>query len=211
MITQTLRNLLIVHAKPRETWPPLEIAPELGFPRGALTEIYGSPSSGRTSLLHTALAAATAGEEVCALVDTSDAFDPESAAAAGVALDQLLWVRCGGNAEHALRVTDLLIQAGGFGLVAMDLGDTPPRTARRISLTSWYRLRRAIEHTRTSMVVLGLEPYARQCASLSLEARRGRTEWSRLFDGAVLHFEPRKPAGRCVSLAKMGQASACPK
>ncbi len=207
MIPQALRNLLIVHAKPHEAWSPLAIAPGLGFPRGALTEIYGSPSSGRTSLLHTALAAATAGEEVCALVDTSDAFDPESAVAGGVALGRLLWVRCGGNAEHALLVTDLLIQAGGFGLVAMDLGDTPTRTARRISLTSWYRLRRAIEHTRTSMVVLGLEPYARQCASLSLEARRGRTDWSRLYDGAVLHFESRKPAGRCVSLARTEAAA----
>jgi hypothetical protein len=198
---------LILKANPDETWDPLKIGQGLDFPRGAITEIHGGHSSGRTTLLHTALAAAAAAEEVCALVDTSDAFDPESAAGAGVALDRLLWVRCGGNAEHALRAADLLIQGGGFGLVAMDLGDTPPRTARRISLASWYRLRRAIEQTRTVMVVTGLEPYARQCATLSLEARRGRTEWSRLFEGAELHFERRKPAGRSFRLGRTGEAA----
>src|SRR5258708_2021842 len=106
--------------------------PALDFPCGAVTEIYGPPSSGRTTLLLSALAQATAREEFCALVDVDDAFDPASAAAAGVALERLLWVRCGGTAEHALKVTDLLVHGGGFGLVAMGLGDTPPETGRRI-------------------------------------------------------------------------------
>src|SRR5713101_253399 len=47
-----------------------------GLPRGCLTEIYGPASSGRTSLLHSILAEATAREEVCALVDSEDAFHP---------------------------------------------------------------------------------------------------------------------------------------
>ena len=58
---------------------------------------------------------------------------PLSAAAAGVRLDRLLWVRCAHNAEHALKAADLLIQGGGFGLVVMDLGDTPPAIARAAS------------------------------------------------------------------------------
>ena len=114
-----------------------------GLPRGCLTEICGPASSGRTSLMLAALAQATGREESCALVDASDAFDPVSAAAWGVALERVLWVRCGGHAEHALKATDLLVQGGGFGLVVMDLGDTPVATARRISMTSWFRLRRA--------------------------------------------------------------------
>src|SRR5579863_3511032 len=72
-----------------------------GLPRGCLTEIFGPASSGRTSLLVSILAAATGREEVCALVDAEDAFDPLSAAAAGVRLERLLWIRCGHNAEHA--------------------------------------------------------------------------------------------------------------
>ena len=66
-----------------------------GLPRGCLTEICGPASSGRTSVLLAALAAATRRQEVCALVDASDAFDPLSGAAAGVDFEKLLWVRCG--------------------------------------------------------------------------------------------------------------------
>src|SRR6267378_5240826 len=66
-----------------------------GLPRGCLTEICGTASSGRTSVLLLALARATQRGEVCALVDASDAFDPASAAAAGVEMSRLLWVRCG--------------------------------------------------------------------------------------------------------------------
>src|SRR5438128_10317205 len=65
-----------------------------GLPRGALTEIFGPDSSGRTSLLLSLLAQMTAREEACALVDSTDAFDPLSAEAAGVDLRRLLWVRC---------------------------------------------------------------------------------------------------------------------
>ena len=66
-----------------------------GLPRGCLSQICGAASSGRTSVLLAALAAATRREEVCALVDTTDALDAISAAAAGVDLERLLWVRCG--------------------------------------------------------------------------------------------------------------------
>jgi len=66
-----------------------------GLPRGCLTEICGPASSGRTTLLLAAVAAATRRGEFCAVVDASDALDPHSAAAAGVELERLLWVRCG--------------------------------------------------------------------------------------------------------------------
>ena len=149
-----------------------------GLPRGCLTEIFGPPSSGRASLLASVLAQATARQESCALVDAEDAFDPASAFAAGVALERLLWVRCGHNAEHALKAVDLLIQGGGFGVVALDLGDTPSETARRISLTSWFRLRRAVENTPTVLIAVARQPNARTCASLTLECARERVEWS---------------------------------
>ena len=66
-----------------------------GFPRGCLTEICGPASSGRTSVLLAALAASTRRAEVCALVDAGNTLDPHSAAAAGIDLEKLLWVRCG--------------------------------------------------------------------------------------------------------------------
>ncbi len=170
-----------------------------GIPRGAVTDVFGPASSGRTSLLLALMAQATAREEYSAVVDASDAFDPTSAAAAGVALERLLWIRTGGNTEHALKATDLLLQAGGFGIVAMDLGDIPPETARRISLASWYRLRRAVENTPTALVVIERMPLARACATLALECARGRIQWSgapgcsQLLRGVTFMAERRKP------------------
>src|SRR5438552_198154 len=66
-----------------------------GLPRGALSEIFGPASSGRTSMILAALADATRRQEVCALVDAGDSLHPESAAAAGMDLQRLLWIRCG--------------------------------------------------------------------------------------------------------------------
>lgn len=167
-----------------------------GLPRGCLTEIFGPASSGRTSLLVSILAEATGRDEVCALVDAEDAFDPTSAAAAGVRLERLLWVRAAHNAEHALKAADLLIQGGGCGMVAMDLGDTRPETARRISLTSWFRLRRAVENTPTVLVAVARQSNAKTCASLMLECARERVAWRggvRLLRGIRVRVGRRKP------------------
>jgi recombination protein RecA len=68
--------------------------------------------------------------------------------------------------EQALKATDLLLQGGGFGLVAVDLGDVPAQVARRVPLTSWFRFRRAVENTRTVLAVVEQEPYAKTCASV---------------------------------------------
>ncbi len=73
-----------------------------GLPVGAISEITGPASSGRTSLALSFLARRTAEARVCAWVDTNDAFDPESAAANGVDLRQLLWVRCQDRPQSSL-------------------------------------------------------------------------------------------------------------
>src|SRR5215831_20979176 len=57
-----------------------------GLPRGAITEIFGPPTSGRTSTMVSILAEATAHDEVCALIDGNDTFDPKSAASSGLDL-----------------------------------------------------------------------------------------------------------------------------
>ena len=160
-----------------------------GLPRGALSEIVGPASSGRTGVMLAALAEATRRREVCALVDASDSFDPASAATAGVDLDRLLWVRCSersslplrkdhppraalGRLEQVLKVTDLLLQGGGFGMVVLDLGDIPTESARRVPLTSWFRFRRAVEPTATVLLLIEQEPCAKTCASLVVRLER---------------------------------------
>jgi recombination protein RecA len=176
-----------------------------GLPRGSLTEICGPPCSGRTSLLVSTLAARTAASELCALVDAGDAFDPYSAESAGVRLKQLIWVRCR-NADQAFRATDLLIQGGGFGLIALDLGDASPRVARSVPLPTWFRFRRAVEYTPTILLVLEQEPNARSCASLVLRLETRETRWSQTSEDTAegaLHHSPGRLLGGWKSHAEM--------
>jgi recombination protein RecA len=80
-----------------------------GFPAAAITELVGAECSGRTSLALSFLAGLTHAGKVCAWVDVSDALHPESAAAAGIDLQRLLWVRCGasGNSFPVSKATAL--------------------------------------------------------------------------------------------------------
>jgi hypothetical protein len=145
-----------------------------GWPRGALSELTGRRSSGRTSVLLASLATALGAGQATALVDVDGTLDPRGAAAAGVALDRLLWVRAGGR--EALKAADLLIAAGGFGLVALDLGEGVPR----IPSAAWVRLKHAAERQRTAVVVAAprLTVGAFAASAIDLLARRP------LFDNA---------------------------
>lgn len=147
-----------------------------GLPRGAISEIFGLASSGRTSLMFSMLAYATTHDEICALIDVNDVFAPTVAAPAGIDFDRLLWVRCGANLEHGFKATDLLLHAGGFGLVILDLGDVAGKDARRIISSWWYRFRRTVENKPTAVVVISTEGCTRSCASLTLELN-ARAEW----------------------------------
>jgi hypothetical protein len=152
-----------------------------GFPRGQLSELVGPRSSGRTSLLLQTLAAATSRGELVALVDALDTFDAESAIAAGIDLDRLLWVR--GHVvthpgmcldlnqravEQAVKALTLVLQAGNFGLVALDVADAHRDAIRRLPFTTWLRLQRMIENSQTACVLIGSEPMARSSAGLTL-------------------------------------------
>ena len=118
------------------------------------------------------------GGEFAALVDTGDAFDPCSAAATGVELSRLIWVRCGGRVEPAMRAADLLIQAGGFGVVAIDLAEAAPRQLQRIPATAWFRFRRAVESSPTILAVLADRPLAKSCATLAVKLPPRRAEFT---------------------------------
>jgi hypothetical protein len=72
-----------------------------GLPVGAITEMVGVESSGRTAIALSFLRHLTHEGRVCAWVDVSDMFSPNSAAAASVDLARLLWVRCGASKSHA--------------------------------------------------------------------------------------------------------------
>jgi recombination protein RecA len=206
-----------------------------GLPIGAISELIGPEFSGRTSLALAFVAQRTTEARPCAWVDVDDALDPESAAANGVRLRQLLWVRCKGREQgneatreqgnegarergnerarergsegareqdtnarriewrgnpnrarfdstrrdwtrldQALRATDLLLQAGGFAAIVLDLGSTAPEQANRIPAATWFRYRQATERTRCCLVVIGQRPYARSAAEVVLECEPAR-------------------------------------
>jgi hypothetical protein len=149
-----------------------------GIPRGAITELIGEPSSGKTSFLLSSLAAAANREEACALVDATDCLDLASAIKAGIELSKLLWVRCSGNVEHAFKTADFLLHGGGFGLVALDLGDVPISYTNRIVSSWWYRFRHTIENTHTALIVIGQTPCAHSAATQVLELKQDISNWS---------------------------------
>jgi hypothetical protein len=170
-----------------------------GFPRGQLSEIVGPASSGRMSVLLRMVAAATGRGELVAYVDALDQLDPASAEAAGVSLDRMLWVRGHVRAhsgltrdavpravEQALKALTLILQAGNFGLVALDLSDAPQTAIRRLPFTTWLRVQRMLEGQPTIGVLVGREPMARSAAGLTLALTRTGAGPSGLqFEGPI--------------------------
>jgi recombination protein RecA len=148
-----------------------------GLRRGHLSEIVGARSSGRASVLNGIFAAATARGEVVALIDTADRFDP-SAADAGVDLTRVLWIRERGDAPRALKAANLVVQAGGFGIVAFDLADVPPIAVRQFPYTTWMRLSRVIEGSQTALVLVGSDRLARSSGGATIALQHARAEWA---------------------------------
>lgn len=258
-----------------------------GLPLGAITEMVGPECSGRTSVALSFVAGMTGAAKVCAWVDVSNALDPESAAAAGVDLSRLLWVRCGvrktaappvrnhftlpakcfvpppamkglhgggfgphpryetkglpdavgsflrpdapapqgaephpmepqhrtrpvqdpfepglwpagkqsrkpwSRMEQALRATDLLLQAGGFSAIVLDMGGVAPEYAARVPLATWFRYRAAAERTQASVLLLTQSSCAKSSGELLLRFEPGhaREDEPTVFTGVEHRLE----------------------
>jgi RecA/RadA recombinase len=259
-----------------------------GLPIGALSEVVGPECSGRTSLALSFLARTTQAGKVCAWIDVSNTFDPLSAAAIGVELRRLLWVRCGvqpdsvrpsgrnfalpekylapppvnkglhgggfgphprteanglsqavvgllrpepivahcaepqrsvrqkqevfepiqyaaataakqhalsskpwSRIEQALRSADLLLQAGGFGAIVLDMGSLAPEFASRVPLATWHRYRLASERTQSSILLLTQHPCAKSSAELLLRLHPASAicDEATIFTGFQLQVE----------------------
>jgi hypothetical protein len=192
--------------------PQVDALLDGGLPVGAISEVTGPQSSGRTSLALSFLAQQTQEGKVCAWVDAGDSFDTESAAASRVSLWRLLWVRCNRASapakgkpwtrlDQALRATDLLLQAGGFAAILLDLGDMAPEDASRIPLATWFRFRQAADRTRCCLVVLGQAAYAQSSAAVVLECAplQPRTAGDTVLSG--FSFEIRRGRQRFTQAA----------
>ena len=290
----------------------LDQALEGGLPVGAITEIVGPECSGRTALVFSFLAGITRDAKVCAWIDVSDVLHPESAAASGVDLERMMWVRCGvvtkNNArqiskdtfvlpgkylvpspimkglhgggfgphprgegkglpdalhnffqnetrqpeheasqakprtekstlashlvagsrrhvaqvssakpwsriEQALRVTDLLLQAGGFSAIVLDMASLAPEFSLRVPLATWFRYRAAAENSQTSLLLLTQRACAKSSAGLVMHMQTARalqkeaTVFSGVQHGVEVTRERFQPApAKVVPLRKPPQS-----
>ena len=70
--------------------------------------------------------------------------------------------------DRAVKALNLVLQAGGFGLVVLDLGEVAPQAIKRLPYTTWLRLHRVIEGGETACVLIGSEPMARSAGGVSV-------------------------------------------
>jgi hypothetical protein len=189
---------------------PLDTILEGGIVRGRVSEIVGRSGFGRTSLAAAFAAAATRRGEVAAWIDSSGAFDPQSIAAAGADLSRILWVgadaavRARDAAESrsaesisarparshaAVKAAELVLGAGGFGLVVIDFGFAIGGRAGTLTLSVALRLARAAEQSGAAVIVLAERRTCGTFAALSLVLGRIRPFFSRMGPGAPTLFD----------------------
>jgi hypothetical protein len=141
------------------------------------------------------MAAATSRGEIVAFVDTLDRLDVASAAAAGVDLSRLLWVRG----------QDISGRAGPFGPAS----PTERAIDRQIPFNTWMRVQRVIEGSDTACVLLASEPLARSAGGLTVTLA-GRATWvgtsdrSRRLSGIDVRARVVSPRKRIDGDAKVG-------
>jgi hypothetical protein len=120
--------------------------------RGAITELVAEKnSSGSAFFIASLLQQAAETNQIVALVDGHDSFDP--AGFTNETLARLLWVRCQ-DAAQALKATDLILRDRNLPLVALDLRINPESQLRKIPATTWYRWQRMAEAASATLLVL---------------------------------------------------------
>jgi recombination protein RecA len=138
-----------------------------GLPRGCITEVFGGPSGGKTTLALRIVARAQKNGLSAAWIDAERSFDPAFALHWGVNLDRLPVARPD-TAEESLEIARQLAASGGIDLLALDsaaalipaleleiaLGDGSASLQSRILASGFRRLSFAAARTETAILVL---------------------------------------------------------
>lgn len=153
-----------------------------GIPRGRLTEIFGSRSSGKTSLAFAALAACTRSGEFGAYVDLQGSYFAPAAAAAGIDVQRLIVARPRRLAA-ARAAVDALVRGSACAVVAFDCSDAPGV----LQAHHCARLVAQAEKTGTALLVIssGGMPAVASFASLRLHASGLSPLWQEGSDGGA--------------------------
>ncbi len=166
-----------------------------GIPRGDVSEIVGARSTGRTALTCALLASSTREGELVAVVDLPDALHPLSLEMSRAALERVLWVRPP-SVKVALKSTELILGAGGFGAVLLDL-DTP--IAPRLPGHVWPRLQRDARRAGVALIVLSSHGVTGSFAAVRVGLESTRVLWKhRVFTGMATEMKPLRHRGVLV-------------
>ncbi len=185
-----------------------------GLPRGQISEVHGPPSAGRTGLVLALGARITRAGALAGWVDPRDRFDPGHAAAAGMDLARLLWLRGRARAPRALpeavAATGTLLGSGLFDLVVLDLAGVPAVEVQRLPGATWIRLQRMIESTPTAMVLVGDAHVAHGPGGACLAMTAGSARWTgppgpgRLLRGLSSELRAGRHTLRPVAFERIG-------
>lgn len=164
-----------------------------GLPRGQISEALGTASSGRTGLCLAVTARVTSTGGLGAWLDPLDRFDPASAAAAGIELERLLWLRGAPGAlraaADATRALVTLVGSGLFDLMVLDLAGLTAVELQRLPVTTWIRVQRALEGKDVALLLLAAHHVAKGPQGVTLA-----------FDDAAARFEGQGSGRLLVSL-----------
>jgi hypothetical protein len=95
------------------------------------------------------------------------------------------WARPWTRIEQALRVTDLLLQAGGFSAIVLDMAGIAAEHVSRVPMATWFRYRAAVERTQASVLLLTQHPCAKSSGEVLLRFQPGeaRLDEATVFSG----------------------------
>ncbi|MEZ5308374.1 MAG: hypothetical protein R2684_14610 [Pyrinomonadaceae bacterium] len=148
-----------------------------GLVRGGISEFVGRAGSGKRSLVSAFLASLTRQNHICAVVDSTDSFDPVSAEASGIRLSKILWVKCGGDPEKAVLATDYLIQSRLFGGIWLDMSLCEKSFLDRMPNSYWFRFKVGLKDSPGVLLVTLEEPRLRSAAHQSVVINKEDCEW----------------------------------
>lgn len=139
----------------------------MGAPRGRITELFGAPSGGKSTLALHAVASAQRAGCVAAYIDAEHAFDPNYARKLGVDVGRLL-VSQPDYGEQALEVASVFIETKCVDLIVIDsvaaltpraelegdIGDQFVGTRARMVTSALYKQAPLLRKTDIAMIYL---------------------------------------------------------
>ena len=112
-----------------------------GLVRGGICEFFGNRGSGKRSVVLSLLQKMTEENRICAVVDTSNSFDPVSAEETGINLDKIFWIRCDDDPQKAVLAADYLIQSRLFRAIWLDMSLCERSFLDRMPNSYWFRFK----------------------------------------------------------------------